>query len=526
MAGNIAGIIRRLLVILIAVPLLCSCGKYYGQYKEDPCLDEDMVGMALHEVVEAFSEESDAYSGNAGMLSESPFVWESGSIIPVWTVAEGHLLRNGKRCVVVPVYSSVSYYILTDGQKSAVRCSQMLIAEKRSSGEILFNIVFPIPSSASEDWLDSDGYSGLLVYTNLCGKFRKVEKYGNGKLTDGVYFSRVESESAKERHIVYLSRILEGISVFKMSTPIISSRCTPVDTVEYNDTLNPSYCDGSCFPDLWWQNPDFNFYNDSIQPLDTVDFADIVDDGNGELGNGGGGSSGSPKEIGGGSEDSQQKPKDCSEYIGNKEYYKERNNDYKKRHGNVNVQTYYISYGLYYCDKFILLRDSDKLSTAGKKWVDKTLVSLQEKLEELIQSNPLIEDNLQSLTEAAFKTHPEAYIESGILDLGMQDKLQIITVIRKEDLLSKLGREQVFEVVKAQLAYYMENPEARKADASYILKNWSSIKKLLKDTYFETSATKGNTLDEDDKLNEIRDLLFEEIINYFYDSVEGFDIDY
>lgn len=44
-------------------------------------------------------------------------------------------------------------------------------------------------------------------------------------------------------------------------------------------------------------------------------------------------------------------------------------------------------------------------------------------MEALIRENPTIEDNLENLTTAAFKTHPKAYIEGGILQLEILDKM-------------------------------------------------------------------------------------------------------
>ena len=60
------------------------------------------------------------------------------------------------------------------------------------------------------------------------------------------------------------------------------------------------------------------------------------------------------------------------------------------------------------------MKSSGKMSVEGNKWIDKTLVLLQEKLEKQVQSNPALEDNFDLLESAAFKTHPEAYIEGGV----------------------------------------------------------------------------------------------------------------
>lgn len=69
------------------------------------------------------------------------------------------------------------------------------------------------------------------------------------------------------------------------------------------------------------------------------------------------------------------------------------------------------------------------MSVDGNKWIDKTLVLLQEKLEYQVQSNPELEKNLDLLAVAAFKTHPEAYIEGGFLQLPLMDKLRIVETV-------------------------------------------------------------------------------------------------
>lgn len=91
---------------------------------------------------------------------------------------------------------------------------------------------------------------------------------------------------------------------------------------------------------------------------------------------------------------------------------------------------------------------------------------------------------------------------------------------------SKLGRNQIYEVVKAQIDYYIKHPDVCIKDASYIKNNWDRIRQSLYD-HCSKITTRGGSLDVDqERFNELRDILFEEIVNYFYDTVDGFDIDY
>ena len=54
-----------------------------------------------------------------------------------------------------------------------------------------------------------------------------------------------------------------------------------------------------------------------------------------------------------------------------------------------------------------------------------------------------------------------------------------------------------------------------------------SIKQMLWEYSFIDLPTRGGASEcAIDRYNDLRDLLFEEIVNYFYDTVDGFDIDY
>ncbi len=526
-----------LLAFCISLGVLFSCGDTLVIDKPEAVgPEESCQNFTIEEAMAVFSDEYDGSSNISDQVtvSDSPFVWESGIVVPVWKAAECHFIQGREESYVVPMLSSVRYYASMGEDGTLVRCDQNLIVSKNvNSGRTSLRIVFSIPEDDLKRSRPSSGFSGLLVYTDLSGKFMKIEKYAGGEMCDGVYFSESESEIAMERHKLFINRIMEGITVFKVNSLQIETRCpAPGDTVEYNDSINPSYCNGNCFPDLWWQNPDFDFENDTISPTDTTG-GDDYPWGGGESGGGGGGAAGSggntrpPKNNGGSSDKTPIKPVDCSSFYGKPEYYERRYADYIKRYKNEDKSIYYIEYGLYYCNKFLDLKGSGKMSVDGNKWIDKTLVLLQEKLEYQVQSNPELEKNLDLLAVAAFKTHPEAYIEGGFLQLPLMDKLRIVETVRWKDLTSKLGREQINEVVKAQVEYYIKHPYERAFDAYYMMNNWDPIKQLLFDYCSIDLLTRSSSQDEvHERYTVLCNLLFDEIVTCFYDTVDGFDINY
>ncbi len=526
---------RRLLYLsafCVSLGILFSCGDTLVIDKPEAAgQEESCQSFTVEEAIAVFSDEYGRTSkiSDRATISDSPFVWESGTVVPVWKAAERHSIQGREESYVVPMLSSVRYYACNGKEETLVRCDQSLIVSKKvNNGGMSLRIVFSIPEDDFKRGRTSSDFSGLLVYTDLSGKFRKIEKYAGGKMLDGVYFSESESEIAWERHKLFINKIMEGVTVFKVNSLQIETRCpAPGDTVEYNDSINPSYCNGNCFPELWWQNPDFDFWNDSLAPTDTIGVDDYLWDGGESGGGGGGGNTGPPKNNGGGSDNTPVRPADCSSYFGKPEYYERRYTDYVKRYKKEDKSIYYIEYGLYYCNKFLDLKSSGKMSIEGNKWIDKTLVLLQEKLEKQIQSNPALEDNLDLLDAAAFKTHPEAYIEGGILRLPITDKLRIVETIRWKDLTSKLGREQINEVAKAQVEYYIKHPYERAFDAYYMMNNWDPIKQLLYDYCSVDLLTRSASQDEvHERYMVLCDLLFEEIVTYFYDAVDGFVLEY
>lgn len=471
---------------------------------------------------------------------ESPFVWESGDILPIWKIAEHYGNQdNSTEYFIVPILTSKNYYVScgNNNDTKLIKCRQeLLIANKKLSGKTISSILFHIPAVNSESENDNKShFSGLIVYTNLRGTFKKIERYEDGNIVDGIYFGEKESTIAKERHLILINQIMEGTTIIKLGDLSITSRSNPTDTVEFNDTITGSYCTGDKYPDQWWLSSEFWFYNEGTGqwefcPDSTYNgpYPDLNENTSG--GNGGG----IPKDIGskiengqGGSPShNQNRPTDCSEHFGSPDYYIKRYEDYCRRHNiKTKPEIYYISYGYKYCAQFNDLKERKVLSAQGEEWVDKTKIILQKELEQIIMANPSIEDNIEELTRAAFKTHPKAYIEGGILQLSLIDKLKIVLAIDYKDLISDLGREQVQTVISAQIEYYKNQTYDTIRDAMDLSNNCKHIKQMLQDYTNDGSITRSGIYEENErKYQDIVELLLGEIIGYFYDNVEGFEI--
>ncbi len=466
---------------------------------------------------------------------ESPFVWESGDILPVWKLAERHEDVNTEY-FSVPILTSRRYYATCESEKNAelITCRQELLISRKAAGKTTSRIVFHIPTDNTQSDDDRTHFTGLLVYTNLSGKFRKIEQYENGALVNGVYFGEKESAIAGERHFILVNQIMEGITIFKAGSPSVTLRSAP--TEEIYDTITGSICIDRN-PDRWWLDPAFWFYNQGTGEWEfcpdtsyTGDYPWPEDNNSG--GNGGGtqtntGNSGT--EHGSGNNNPSydlNRPADCSKDIGTSNYYIERYRNYCRRyHVDSKPEIYYISYGYEYCERFERLMDTEGTSEALKDWIDKTLKLLQEKLEAQIRANPTIESDLKNLTKVAFKTHPEAYIEGGLFQLNMTDKIKIITTIKFKDLVSPLGREQIAEVVKAQIGYYIKHPSDAIRDAIYMKDNWSEIQQILHDYVFKDNVTRSGQFDEEEyPYYDLMELVFGEVICYFYETVDGFEL--
>lgn len=186
---------------------------------------------------------------------------------------------------------------------------------------------------------------------------------------------------------------------------------------------------------------------------------------------------------------------------------------------------YYIDYGYKYCEEFNSSERLEKLSEAGKSWTTKVTVLLQEKLNQILLNNPDIELNSDLLEKKAFESHVEAYLEAGLLELPMSDKMNIFFTVDCKDLVKENGRQQVWDVVEAQILYYKSNPGAAVADATYISGHVSDIFDLIVENISRTisdTQTKGMVLEYTPQ--EVFDMLFGDLIKYYEDNIPGFEM--
>lgn len=139
---------------------------------------------------------------------------------------------------------------------------------------------------------------------------------------------------------------------------------------------------------------------------------------------------------------------------GTLDYYRGRHNDFRLRHPDPRVAApeYYLSYGEKYAQRFSSLGPND-LSPAGLEWRDKTLFNLQFAIEGRRALNPLafarLELDNHAFTAFAYATHPQAYVDAGLLTLPATDLVRIGLTPDIRDLATADGLSQIADVLKA-----------------------------------------------------------------------------
>ena len=132
------------------------------------------------------------------------------------------------------------------------------------------------------------------------------------------------------------------------------------------------------------------------------------------------------------------------------DYYRQRYDDFVRRNPGVKPPDYYLGYGQKYLEKFSSLGPKD-LSPAGLAWRDRTLQALQDAIESKRAEDPVAFAQLERDPEAfkrfAYDSHADAYVNSGLLKLPVQDLVKIGTTPELKDLLGKDGLRQIVDVV-------------------------------------------------------------------------------
>lgn len=218
-------------------------------------------------------------------------------------------------------------------------------------------------------------------------------------------------------------------------------------------------------------------------------------------------------------------PSTLSEHYGKPSYYDQGVLDFLKRYPELlekDAPKYYVEYGKKYFQRFTNNDTKPKLSSAGQEWVDDTSVALQVKLSNILIENPGIELDESLLKEKAFESHVDAYIESGLLELPMSDKIQILfTVDFKDSVLDPLGREQILIVGEKQLEYYIDcSYEFIRKEAIYFQEHVEEIYNKVVDL-LNGGKTKSISYETPE---EVFDLLFGQLIDFYEENVPEFSL--
>lgn len=135
---------------------------------------------------------------------------------------------------------------------------------------------------------------------------------------------------------------------------------------------------------------------------------------------------------------------------GTADYYEQRVADFQLRNPGMDPPDYYMGYGDKYMERFQSLDGSD-LSSDGLAWRDATTLALQTAIEDYRIRDPEgfaeLERNPEAFREFAFGTHPDAYVDSGLYDLPVQDLMVIAATPDVGDVLSQEGIDQTLITV-------------------------------------------------------------------------------
>ena len=544
------------------------------------------VKLSIEEAKEAFEETYSASITKSGNDKRHRNKLSPGEFTPLWDNAaysenqracsyDVNLITERK------VYAIVAEFRNGKSVAEKVRVHQRLVTIKNESyPRTCCYILSLIPDYGCDGGdrmveqfrssADKGLFSGLAVYSALgSGAILRIDRYHNGVRRDGVYIPN--GNGCLESRLAKAASMLRGISLINRRAVATKSfgedswdagdygwgdgdddgwdygdpnDYTDIGGGFFEDEDGNKYfdTDGDGVPDsmviegggingnddgdddkddnglddswwLWNPNPDDNG-NEGYNPEDDPYYKDDDNyDGHTET------------KQDDDEEDNDKNPKRLSEYYGTKEYYEKRVEDFNKRHENDNPKPeppgYYMEYGDKYY-KIFTEEVRDKLSDAGKCWDDKTAFSLQVKLDDILIGNPDIELDPDRLRELAFQSHVDAYLESGLLDLEMQDKITIALSIDLNDLLSKEGRDQVCDIVEKQLEHYWGNWDDVITDANFFSENYQWIgEELITYLVDNLGLTKSSTTITE---QELFDLLFGRLVKYYEENVPGFNL--
>jgi uncharacterized protein YqjF (DUF2071 family) len=153
-------------------------------------------------------------------------------------------------------------------------------------------------------------------------------------------------------------------------------------------------------------------------------------------------------------------PADLSARVGSARYYRERHDDFIRRHATLTPPPYYLACGEKYFLRFQAL--SPRLSDRGRAWVDRTSKELHRRIERRRAADPIgfdaLERNPRAFRRLAYATHPEAYIDGGFARLPLADLLRVATEPDVRDLVCGEGIAQILRAARGVIDQSVTSP--------------------------------------------------------------------
>ncbi len=118
--------------------------------------------------------------------------------------------------------------------------------------------------------------------------------------------------------------------------------------------------------------------------------------------------------------------------LGSPEYYRWRAEEFKQRHPDKEPPDYLLNYG----DKYAkIFRDEIRpnLTDEGKKWVDRTMRGLQERMEKAYKDGTLDEMDPKAFKDFATGIHSDVYNKEGFGELSDRDVEKVWKRLMAED---------------------------------------------------------------------------------------------
>lgn len=199
--------------IAFSFVILVGCNKSIKDDSSSQIIDEDILSAQR-----LFEEEvirlSDVSTRIVDDKQSPTHIFQLGNISPDWNTSEIIINKKSKvakKFVEVPISTTFRYRVLqtSSEEKKARRVKvyqELLVAPNSNNSQHGVFVVFYIATNKYIKWnkgilnhrFDNSGdmkkYSGLKIYTDLEGRIIRVNKYSNGKKTNGIFVPRYTTQ--------------------------------------------------------------------------------------------------------------------------------------------------------------------------------------------------------------------------------------------------------------------------------------------------------------------------------------------